>query len=278
VKFAVWAMLALVYVGAAARAVSTPVSPEPTAAQARLEAAVSRCLEISELVSCAAALGMKPNDPGLLVAEGDALVQSRRPGEAIGVYRNAIKSGAVPDAVDPRIAVAEGQRRSLLHDCETEAGSVAEQACEAAWLPGAPDEVRVFKRRGLLLQNDNQPGASLDAYLAAARLAPRDRDVARAVVALSGGMEALDAPTLTARGAAQMTLGRPADALLSLREALRLAPDYAGAKMRLRLVEAALAARRRNPATAAKLPAMRREPAAADDGGFSNEAPVTRSN
>ena len=271
-------MLALVYVGAAARAVSTPVSPEPTAAQARLEAAVSRCLELAELVSCAAALGMKPNDPRLLVAEGDALVQSRRPGEAIGVYRNAIKSGAVPDAVNPRIAVAQGQRRSLLHDCETEVGSVAEQTCEAAWLPGAPDEVMVFKRRGLLLQNDNQPGASLDAYLAAARLAPRDRDVARAVLALSGGVEPLDAPTLTARGAALMTLGRPADAMLPLREALRLAPDYAGAKMRLRLVESALAARRRHPAAAATPPATPREPAAADDGGFSNEAPVTRSN
>jgi Flp pilus assembly protein TadD len=137
----------------------------------------------------------------------------------------------------------------------------------------------VFKRRGLLLQNDNQPGASLDAYLAAARLAPRDRDVARAVVALSGSTERSDAPTLTARGAALMTLGRPADAILALREALRLAPDDAGAKLRLRSAEGAVAARRRSAATVADtLPATLRESTPRDAGAFSNEAPVTRSN
>jgi tetratricopeptide (TPR) repeat protein len=229
---------------------------------------------------------MKPNDPRLLVAEGDALVQLRRPGEAIGVYRNAIKSGAVQNSVDSKIAVAQEHRRSLLHECETEAGAAAERACDSAWLPGAPDEVMVFRRRGLLLQNENQPGASLDAYLAAARLAPRDRDVARAVVALCDSTDRSDAPTLTARGAALMTLGRPADAIPSLREALRLAPDYAGAKVRLRIAEGAVAAQRRISATAAtlpaasreSLPAASRESAAQDLGAFSNEAPVTRSN
>jgi tetratricopeptide (TPR) repeat protein len=277
VNFAGWVIFVLVAVVAAARAASTPVSRESTAAD-RLDAAVSRCTEFSELVSCAAALSMKPNDPRLLVAEGDALVQLRRPGEAIGVYRNAIKWGAVQDAVDPKIAVAQGHRRTFLHECETESGAAGEGACESAWLPGAPDEVMVFKRRGLLLQNDNQPGASLDAYLAAARLAPRDRDVARAVVALSGNTDRSDAPTLTARGAALMTLRRPADAIPSLREALRLAPDDAGAKVRLRIAERAVAAQRRSPATVATLPARSRESAPRDDGAFSNEAPVTRSN
>jgi tetratricopeptide (TPR) repeat protein len=284
VNLAGWAILALLAVVAAARAAS-PETRE-SAAEARLDAVVSRCTEFSEFVSCAAALSMKPNEPRLLVAEGDALVQLRRPGEAIGVYRNAIKSGAVRESVDPKIAVAQGHRRSLLHECETEAGPAAEQACESAWLPGAPDEVTVFKRRGLLLQNDNQPGASLDAYLAAARLAPRDRDVARAVVALCDSTDRSDAQTLTARGAALMTLGRPADAILSLREALRLAPDYAGAKVRLRIAEGAVAPQRRISVTAATLPATSREslPATSrespgqDVGAFSNEAPVTRSN
>jgi tetratricopeptide (TPR) repeat protein len=286
VNLAEWAVLALIAVVAAARAASMPETRESAAAEARLDAVVSRCTEFSEFVSCAAALSMKPNEPRLLVAEGDALVQLRRPGEAIGVYRNAIRSGAPQDSVDPKIAVAQGLRRSLLHECETEAGAAAERACESAWLPGALDEVMVFKRRGLLLQNDNQPGASLDAYLAAARLAPRDREVARAVVALSGGTDRSDAATLTARGGALMTLGRPADAILSLREALRLAPDYAGAKVRLRIAEGAVAAQRRNSATMAtlpatsreSLPAVSREPAAQDAGAFSNEAPVTRSN
>jgi len=272
------AILALAAVVAAACAASAPANREFSAAQTRLDAAASRCVELSELVSCAAALSMQPNDPRLLVAEGDALVQSRRPGEAIGVYRNAVKSGAAQDEVGPKIAVAEGQRLSVLHECETETGAAAERACLSAWLPGAPDEVMVFKRRGLLLQNDNRPDAALDAYLAAARLAPRDRDVARAIVALSGATDRADAPTLTARGAALMTLGRPADAILSLREALRLAPDHAGAKMRLRIAEDALASHRRSGAKVASLPAAARAPAAQDASAFSNEAPVTRSN
>jgi tetratricopeptide (TPR) repeat protein len=271
------AILVLASAVAAASAATAPPNQASTAAETRFEAAASRCVEFSELISCASALGMKPNDPGLLVAEGDALVQLRRPGEAIGVYRNAIKSGAVQDAVGAKIAVAQGHRRTLLHECETETGPAAERACESAWLPGAPDEVIVFKRRGLLLQNDNGPGA-LDAYLAAARLAPRDREVARAVVALSGATDRSDAPILTARGAALMTLGRPADAIQSLREALRLAPDDAGAKSRLRLAEDALASHRHRGATVASTPAAAPGPAVQDNGAFSNEAPVTRSN
>jgi tetratricopeptide (TPR) repeat protein len=278
VNLAGLAIAALVGVVASARAAATPVSEESAAAETRFNGAVSRCIDFSELVSCAAALSMKPNDPRVLVSEGDVLVQLSRPGEAIGVYRNAIKSGALQDSVNPLIDVAQRHRRSLLHECETGAGAAVERACESAWLPGAPDEVMVFKRRGLLLLSDNQPGASLDAYMAAARLAPRDRDVARAVVALSGDTDRSDAQTLTARGLALMTLGRPADAIVSLREALRLAPDYAGAKLRLRIAEGVLAAHKRSSATAAKLPATSRETAAPDAGGFSNEAPATRSN
>jgi tetratricopeptide (TPR) repeat protein len=283
VKFAGLVILALAALIPAARAASAPVSKESSAAEERLDAAVSRCVELAELVACAAALSMKPNDPRLLVAEGDALVRSRRPGEAIGVYRNAVKWGAVQDEVGPKIAGAQGQRLSALHECEAETGAAALRACESAWLPGAPDEVMVFKRRGLLLRNDGQPDASLDAYLAAARLAPRDRDVARAVVALSGP-DRSDAPTLRARGAALLTLGRPAEAIVSLRDALRLAPDDAGATMHLRIAEGALAARRRSSATVATLPgppaeaAAQKDAAARKDTAFSNEAPETRSN
>jgi tetratricopeptide (TPR) repeat protein len=271
-------LFTLIAVVAAARAPSMPASQESAAAESRLDAAVSRCIELEDLVSCHTALSMKPNDPGLLSAEGDALMQLMRPGEAIGVYRNAIRSGGVQGVLDPKIAVAEQRRRSLLDECQTQAGPNAARACDSAWLPGAPDEVTVFKRRGLLLQNDNRPGASLDAYMAAARLAPRDRDVARAVVALSGSTERRDAPTLTARGAALMTLRRPADAVLVLREALRLAPDFADAKARLRIAEGTLAYQRRTSATVAASPATLRDASGQTDGAFSNEAPVTRSN
>jgi tetratricopeptide (TPR) repeat protein len=99
------------------------------------------------------------------------------------------------------------------------------------------------------------------------------------VVAASGGTDRPDAPTLTARAAALLTLGRPAEAIPYLREALRLTPDYAAAKAGLRTAEGALAARRRSSSpTRATLPAASLEAAAHSDAAFSNEAPVTRSN
>ena len=271
-------LAAIVAAIAATRVAAMAASQESAAAQARLEAVASRCVKFFELVSCDAALSMKPNDPGLLVAEGDALVQAKRPGEAIGVYRNALRSGAAQQVVNPKIDAAQVQRRSLLEACQAGAGAAAERACESAWLPGAPDEVMVFKRRGVLLQHDNQPGASLDAYMAAARLAPRDREVARAVVALTGGTERQDPPALTARAAALTILGRPADAITSLREALRLAPDFTDAKVRLRIAESTVASQRRSSVAGADSPATPREGAGPADGAFSNEAPITRSN
>jgi len=159
----------------------------------RFSLATFRCTNLAELVSCGAALNMKPNDPDLLIAEADVLAQLKRPGEAIGVYRNSLRRGASPDVVNPKIAVTQSQRHSFLVVCETQVGEVAESACESAWLPGAPDEGAVFKRRGLLLQSDDQLSAALDAYMAAARLGPRDRKVARAVVSLSASIDRKDA-------------------------------------------------------------------------------------
>ncbi|MEA3150076.1 MAG: hypothetical protein QOD56_1015, partial [Gammaproteobacteria bacterium] len=150
----------------------------------RLAHAVTRCTKFAELISCSEALNLKPNDPDLLVAEADALVQLKRPGEAIGVYRNALTVGADRELVGAKIVTAQSLRHSLLESCLTHEGQFAERECESAWLPGAPDEVTVFKRRGFLLQGDGQPAAALDAYMAAARLGPKDRTVARAIVKL----------------------------------------------------------------------------------------------
>jgi tetratricopeptide (TPR) repeat protein len=246
--------------------------------ETQLSLATSRCTLLGELVSCAAALNMKPDDPELLVAEADALVQLKRPGEAIGVYRNALRWGAAEDAVNKKIAVAQSERRSFLDVCETQEGETAEHACESAWLPHAADEVTVFKRRGLLLQRDNQIPAALEAFMAAARLAPRDRTVARAIIDLSAGIEG-DASILLARGAALMTLGRPGEAIVTLREALRLSPELSAAKERLQIAERSVPPQNASAAVAAANP----QGTAADAGGvpvksYTNDAPATRSN
>jgi hypothetical protein len=46
----------------------------------RFSLATFRCTNLAELVSCGAALNMKPNDPDLLIAEAEVLVQLKRPG------------------------------------------------------------------------------------------------------------------------------------------------------------------------------------------------------
>ena len=251
---------------------------------AALSRAAFRCAKLADLNSCDDALKVQPNDPELLVAKADALVQLKRPGEAIGIYRSALPVSVNREALDAKIAQAETQRQTFVDTCKTKAGEAALRACESASLPGAPDEATVFRRRGLLLQADNQPSSALDAYMAAARLDPGDRSVALAIVSLSGGTGRQDALTLAARGRALMTLGRASEALLPLRQAVRLAPDLTDAKTHLRLATASAVERSgaSNIKTAVSLPSAAAASTAAENTGvagrYSNDAPATRSN
>jgi tetratricopeptide (TPR) repeat protein len=271
-------LLSLIWCGGAAAAATAA----DTRVAETLAVAIQRCTQLSELVSCDAALSMKPNDADLLIAEAEVLVQLKRPGEAIGVYRNAQRAGAHEDLVKQKVAAAQLQRLALVRTCMTQSGDVGTRACESAWLPGAPDEVAMFKRRGLLLQNGS-PAAALDAYMSAARLAPRDRDVARAVVNLSG-RDAKSAAILTARGAALMTLHRPQDAATPLRQAVKLAPDMFEARNLLRQAEQAMAKEGNDAAGAGKgsspeaaAPSTETSLLAAAKKSYSNDAPATRS-
>jgi tetratricopeptide (TPR) repeat protein len=269
-------------------------SMDRAAKNATLSRAAFRCTKLAEVNSCDDALNMKPNDPELLIAKADALVQVKRPGEAIGIYRAALPESADRGAVDAKVALAESQRRTFLETCETKTGDAAMRACESAWLPGAPDEVTVFKRRAMLLQADNQLSPALDAYMGAARLDPNDHSVALAIVSLSDSTGRQDALTLAARGRALIALGRPSEALEPLRQALRLAPDLAEAKAELRLASLSSKPNRLERPTAdgnggsagGKSAAVGPAPiiAAANAGAvaaprrYSNDAPVTRTN
>jgi tetratricopeptide (TPR) repeat protein len=268
-------------------------SMDRAAKNATLSRAAFRCAKLADVNACDDALNMKPSDPELLIAKADALVQAKRPGEAIGVYRTALPVSADREAVDAKVALAESQRRMFLDTCETKTGDAAMRACESAWLPGAQDEVTVFKRRGMLLQADNQLSPALDAYMGAARLDPNDHSVALAIVSLSDSTGRQDALTLAARGRALIALGRPSEALEPLRQALRLAPDLAEAKAELRLASLSSKPNRvERPAadgnggsTGDKSAAVGPAPiiAAANAGAaaprrYSNDAPVTRTN
>jgi Flp pilus assembly protein TadD len=76
---------------------------------AKLKRDTFRCTKLSDLDACGEALRMKPDDPALLVAQGDALVREKRPAEAIGHYRRA--AAVAPDLPDvaSRISAAEAQ-------------------------------------------------------------------------------------------------------------------------------------------------------------------------
>jgi tetratricopeptide (TPR) repeat protein len=260
---------------------------------ATLSRATFRCAKLADVNSCDEALNVKPDDPELLVAKADTLVHLNRPGEAIGIYRSALPVSANREELNAKIALAESQRNTFLDTCETKTGEAARRACGSAWLPGAPDELTVFRRRGLLLQDDNQPSQALDAYMAAARLDPRDRSVALAIVSLSDSTQRQDALTLAARGRALMALGRPAQALEPLRQALRLAPDLVEVKNQLRIAEETpagdragrAAADRIGRSTSIKSAALAPLPGvvAANTGDtagrrYSNDAPANQSN
>jgi tetratricopeptide (TPR) repeat protein len=212
-------------------------SMDSAAKDAKLSRAVFRCSKLSELASCDEALTLKPNDPAMLSAKADTLVQLKRPAEAIDVYRRIPAASANLAAVTAKIASAEIQRRSFADSCESSVGDAALHACEAALLPGEPDEEAILKRRGFLLQTDNRLAPALDAYIAAARVRPGDHSVALSIISLSDSTGRRDAFTLSARGQAFITLGRPVEAVEALRAAVRLAPDLPEAKILLRTAE-----------------------------------------
>jgi tetratricopeptide (TPR) repeat protein len=199
--------------------------------------AAFRCSQLNDPLACSAALSHKPEDPGLLVAEADALMSRGRPGEAIGVYRHAVRAGADRRSIASRLADAESLRRSLLRSCMSDSDAGAESDCEAAWLPGAPEEVQLFKRRGRLSRSAGRPAEALQAYVTAVRLAPGDHDAARAVIELTAGAGAAEAAQLLARGKAFIALGRPAEALAPLRQASGSATYHADAQRELKRAE-----------------------------------------
>jgi NAD(P)H-hydrate repair Nnr-like enzyme with NAD(P)H-hydrate dehydratase domain len=107
--------------------------------------------------------------------------------------------------------------------------------------------------------------------------------VARAVVNLSGSLDAKGAAILAARGAALMTLHRPRDAVVPLRQAVKLAPDMLEARNLLRQAEQP-AVNEANEAVGAGNGSSAEAPTAATEKSvladsnrpYSNDAPVSR--
>lgn len=248
---------------------------------AKLSHSLLRCNRLADIEACDQALARKPDDPQIIIAKADALVQARRPAEALGAYRHARQLAPGDATLEQKIAAAEAQRLAFKETCQSATGQTALQACQSALMPGSEDEFVILKRTGMLLQATNQPSAALDSYIAANSLKRGDRSVALTIVALSAGTGRKDAFTLAARGSALLTLGRAFDALTLLQQALALSPDMPEAKAQLAQAERLAQQEARQKvaeATAAKEATGTIAAEAAPARRYSNAAPVTRSN
>lgn len=259
---------------------------------AKLSRHVLRCNRFADIEACEQALALKPDDPQVVIAKADALVQANRPAEALMIYERARELAPEDVSVGQKIAATDVRLREALTACINTTGQTALQSCQSSLAPGGEDEFAIRKRIGTLLQSANQPSAALDSYIAASLLKPGDRSIALSIVTLSESTARTDALTLSARGTALLTLGRALDALTPLKQALALSPDLPGAKAQLaraerlaqdearRLMRAERVAqekdRRQAAATVAKNEAA--APQAPPARRYSNAAPVTKSN
>jgi tetratricopeptide (TPR) repeat protein len=208
---------------------------------AKLQHSVMRCTKLSDVSACDDALHIKPDDPQLVIAKGDALAHGGRPAEAILVYLRAASLLPADDGVKSKLAAAESQREGLVSQCEGNADAAAADACQAALLRGSQDEFVLLRRRGILLQSLDKPEQALDAFIAANVLKQNDKSVALAIVALTDSTGRRDAMALAARGSSLMTLGRATEALQALRQAQALAPALP--KIKAQVAQAEQAAR-----------------------------------
>jgi len=66
-----------------------------------------RCTRLADVAACDDALKFKPDDAQLLLAKGDALMQSNRPTDAATAYRHAAQSKPSDEAIKTKLAAAE---------------------------------------------------------------------------------------------------------------------------------------------------------------------------
>jgi tetratricopeptide (TPR) repeat protein len=216
---------------------------------ARVSRNLLRCTRLNDLNACDEALKLRPNDAQVLLAKGDALLQSNKPAEAELTFRRAKELAPGDARAATQLAAAQAQRQAAMSQCQRGEGDTALQSCQAALLRGASDEFTIHSRLAQLYQQRNQPGPALASYIAADALHGGDRGVALGIVAVTDANPRKDAVTMAARGSALLTLGRGREALAALKQAQALAPSMPDLKARIAKAQA-LARRESTPAPA----------------------------
>jgi tetratricopeptide (TPR) repeat protein len=206
-------------------------------ASARLRRNVLRCTQLSDVDACDAVLSVQPASADIVLAKGNALAKAGRNDDAIAVYTQAAQLAPDNTAIAAKLQAAQAQRQANQGRCMDGTGEAALQACEAILVKGAPNEFDLTVRIANLQQSSNRVPQSLDTYIAANALRPGDKSVALAILALIDSTQRRDAVALAARGSALLTLGRPAEAVASLRQAYALAPTWPNVASDLAMAE-----------------------------------------
>jgi tetratricopeptide (TPR) repeat protein len=207
-------------------------------AAARLRRNVLRCTQLSDVEACDAVLSIQPNNADIVLGKGNALSKAGRNDDAIAAYTLAAQLAPNNTAVTAKLQQAQAQRQANQGRCMDGTGDAALQACQAILVKGASNEFDLTVRIANLQQATNQVPQSLDSYIAANGLRPGDRSVALAILPLLDSTGRKDAIALAARGSALLTLGRPVEAVIPLRQAYAMAPTWPDIGKQLAAAEA----------------------------------------
>lgn len=239
---------------------------------ARVSRNLLRCSRLGDLTACDEALKLKPDDPDVLLAKGEALLKAGKPADALQTYQRARQVAPDDAKVTAQLAAAQSQRQAALGTCQAGSDDAALAACQAALLRGAEDEFLVHARLAQIYQRRNQPAAALTSYVAANSLKRGDRNVALGIVGLTNNDTHRDAVAWAARGSSLLTLGRGTEALAALKQAQAIAPTMP--ELREQIAQAQVLAAKEEKSRPAATPGV--EPARVADNAAVPAEPVRR--
>ena len=196
--------------------------------EAKLSRQILRCTRFADVEACDQALAIKPDNVVVVIARGDALLQSQRPIEALDAYRRATTLEPSNAELAKKVSTAQSLRRTVEQRCMSADGESALGACQSILAKGAANEFDLLRRIGVLQQAANQPAKALDTYIVANSLRRGDKAVALAIVALVESTGRSDGIALAARGSSLVALGRVREGITSMQRALALTPGLPG--------------------------------------------------
>lgn len=185
------------------RAFITRQSPD-TKTNALVRRNTIRCNALkgaAALDACNAALKANPADPELHKAKGNALLGMDRYVESILAYRKTLQLSPGDKEAAATLKTAEGKRQNLVTKCVTQQGTAALATCEAALLEGAPDQLKIQRRKGDLLLSMNRTPEAIRAYQAALAIDPGNKTLTKKISALTAPRKVVQVTNTSGGGA-----------------------------------------------------------------------------